>query len=58
MGVVLANPHIQEEYKLRDKLRRTDNEEEREVISRELEITETKKELAFSRQVRQRNLMW
>ena len=58
MGVVLANPHIQEEYKLRDKLRRTDNEEEREVISRELEITKTKEQLALSRRVRQRNLMW
>lgn len=58
MGVVLANPHIQEEIELRDKLSEATNEEERKVISWELEITETKKQLADSRQVRQRNLMW
>ena len=58
MGVVLADPHRQEVEKLRQKLRESEDEEERKVISRELEITETKRQLADSRWVRQRNLMW
>ena len=57
MGVVLANPHMQEVAKLQEKLSKTKDEEERKVISREMEITETKRQLAFSRKVRQRNLM-
>ena len=58
MGVVLANPHIQKVEKLKQKLDEAGDEEERKVISRELEITETKRQLAESRYVRQRNLMW
>ena len=58
MGVVTANPHMQEEGKLRQKLREAKDEEERKVISRELEITDAKRQLAESRYVRQRNLMW
>ena len=58
MGVVLANPHMQEKRKLQDKLSEVTNEEERKVIFRELEITETKIQLASSRAVRQKNLMW
>ena len=58
MGVVTANPHMQEEGKLRDKLREAKDEEERKVIFRELEITEAKGELVYSRKVIQRNLMW
>ena len=52
MGVVLANPHMQEADELRGKLSRASNEEERRVLSRELEITKTKKDLANSRYVR------
>ena len=58
MGGILANPHMQEEYKLDGKLRQASIEEWRKVISRELEITETNRDLANSRAVRQRNLMW
>ena len=58
MGVVLANPHMQEIRTLESKLRRAKDEEERKVISWKLEITETKHRLAESRVVRQRNLMW
>ena len=58
MGVVTANPHIQEYGKLRQKLSEAKNEEERKVISWELEITEAKILLTRSRNVRQRNLMW
>ena len=58
MGVVLANPHMQEADELRGKLSRASNEEERRVLSRELEITETKINLAHSRAVRQKNMMW
>ena len=58
MGVVTANPHMQENVKFQDKLREAKDEEERMVISRELEITEAKGQLAYSRVVRQRNLMW
>ena len=58
MGVVTANPHMQENVKLRDKLSEAKDEEERKVISRELEITDAKRQLAGSRMVRQRNLMW
>ena len=58
MGVVLANPHMQDADELEDKLSQASNEEQRKVLSRELEITKTKKDLAVSRQVRQRNLMW
>ena len=57
MGVVLANPHMQEVAKLQEKLSKAKDEEERKVISREIEITETKSQLAESRYVRQRNLM-
>ena len=57
MGVVLANPHMQEVAKLQEKLSKAKDEEERKVISREMEITETKSQLANSRRVRQRNLM-
>ena len=58
MGVVLANPHMQEADELWGKLFRASNEEERRVLSQELEITKTKRDLADSREVRQRNLMW
>ena len=57
MGVVLANPHMQEAGELQGKLSRASNEEESKVISGELEITETMRDLADSRRVRQRNLM-
>ena len=53
--MVLANPHMQEEDELEGKLSQASNEEERRVISRELEITMTKKDLANSRGVKQRN---
>ena len=52
MGVVLANPHMQEVDELQGKLSRASNEEERRVLSRELEITQTKRDLANSRMVR------
>ena len=55
MGVALANPHMQEARELQGKLSQASNEEERRVLSRELEITETKRDLADSRCVRQRN---
>ena len=55
MGVVLANPHMQEAGELQGKLSRASNEEERRVLSRELEITQIKRDLADSRAVRQRN---
>ena len=58
MGVVLANPHMQEARELTGKLRQASNEEERKVLSRELQITQTKRDLADSRWVRRRNLMW
>ena len=57
MGVVLANPHMQEARELWGKLSRASNEEERRVLSREMEITQTKRDLATSRQVRQKKLM-
>ena len=57
MGVVLANPHMQEVAKLKEKLNKAKDEEERKVISQEMEITETNRQLANSRTVRQRNLM-
>ena len=52
MGVVLANPHMQEARELQGKLTRASNEEERRVLSRELEITQTKRDLADSNYVR------
>ena len=52
MGVVLANPHMQEAGELEGKLSRASNEEERRVLSRKLEINQTKKDLAESRYVR------
>ena len=55
MGVVLANPHMQESEELRGKLSRASSEGERRVLSRELEITQTKRDLAESRVVRQSN---
>ena len=55
MGVVLANPHMQEADELEDKLSQASSEEQRKVLSRELEITKTKKDLADSRAVRRRN---
>ena len=57
MGVVLANPHMQVVAKLREKLSKAKDEEERKVISWEMEIIETKSQLANSKYVRQRNLM-
>ena len=54
MGVVLANPHMQEAEALRDKVRLAKDEEERKVIFRELDMTETKRQLAESRVVRQK----
>ena len=57
MGVILANPHMQVVAKLRKKLSKAKDEEERKVISQEMEITETNRQLANSRWVRQRNLM-
>ena len=57
MGVVLANHHMQELAKLQEKLSKAKDEEERKVISQEMEITETNRQLANSRFVRQRNLM-
>ena len=54
MGVVLANPHMQEVEKLQEKLSKAKDEEERKVISREMEITETNRQLATSRRVRQK----
>ena len=58
MGVVIVNLHMQEADALRKKQRFAKDEEERKVISRELDIAETKRQLAISRWVRQRNLMW
>ena len=58
MGVVTANPHIQEVDEVQAKLRRAKDDEEMKVISRELEITKAKRQLADLRVVRQRNLMW
>ena len=42
---------MQEARELQCKLRRASNDEERRVISQELEITQTKSDLAYSRQV-------
>ena len=58
MGVVIANPHMQEAAALRKQQHLAKDEEERKVISRELDIAKTKSHLANSRRVRQRNLMW
>ena len=58
MGVVIANPHMQEAEALRKKQRIVKDEEERKLISRELDVAMAKSQLAFSRRVRQRNLMW
>ena len=58
MGVVTANPHMQEAEALRKKQHFMKDEEERKVISRELDVTETKRQLANLRFVRLRNLMW
>ena len=58
MGVVLANPHMQEGRELQGRLNQASNEEERRVLSRELEITKIMRDLANSRRVRQKNLMW
>ena len=44
--------HMQEADELEGKLSRASNEERRKVISRQLEITEIKRDLADSRQVR------
>ena len=52
MGVVLANPHMQEAGELQGKLSQASNEEERRGLSQELEITKTKRDLAHSRAVR------
>ena len=57
MGVVLVNPHMQEVCELEGKLSRASNEEERRVLSQELKIAETKRDLANSRYVRQKKLM-
>ena len=58
MGVVIANPHMQEAEALRKNQRLAKDEEERKAISRELDIARTKCQLANSRYVRHRNLMW
>ena len=58
MSVVIVNLHIQEAEALKDRLCLAKDEEERKVISRELDIAESKRQLADSRWVRQRNLMW
>ena len=58
MGVVIANHHMQEAEALRKNQRLAKDEEEGKVISRELDIAKTKRQLAYSRYVRQRNLMW
>ena len=52
--MVLANPHMQEERKLQASLSGAKDEEERKRISRELEITTIKRQLASSRAVRQK----
>ena len=54
MGVVIADPHMQEAQELKRKLDITKDEEERMVISRELDIAQTKGHLASSRKVSQR----
>ena len=56
--LVIANLHIQEAEALKDRLRLAKDEEERKVIFRELDIAETKRQLADQRYVRQRSLMW
>ena len=53
MGVVIANPHMQEAEALQDRLHLAKDEEERKVISRELDIAKTNSQLANSRWVRQ-----
>ena len=58
MGVVTANPHMQEVGALRKNQRLAKDEEERKVISQDLDMAQTKSQLANSRRVRQRNLMW
>ena len=58
MGVVIANLHIQEAEALKYRLHLAKDEEERKVISRELDIAGTKRQLENSRFVRLRNLMW
>ena len=58
MGVVIANPHMQEAEALEERLHLAKDEEGRKVISRELDIAVAKRLLANSRWVRQRNLMW
>ena len=55
MGVVIADAHMQEAQELKRKLGTTKDEEERMVISRELDIAQTKSQLASSRVVSQRN---
>ena len=54
-GCGSCNPHMQQARELEGKLSRASNEEERSVLSQELEITQIKRDLAASRQVRQRN---
>ena len=51
MGVVLANPCMQELNQLQRKLNGAKNEKERKEVFRELEIIQTKRSLAFSRGV-------
>ena len=53
MGVAIPNTHIQEVRKLEGKLSENISEDEKGVIRRELQITETKRELAESRRVRE-----
>ena len=48
---------MQEARELEGKLSRASNEEQREVISRELEIAKTKRGLANSRLVRQQKMI-
>ena len=55
MGVVIADPHVQEAQELKRKLDVMKDEEERMVISKELDIAQIKSQLASSRWVSQRN---
>ena len=55
MGVVIADPHMQKAQKLKRKLDITKDEEERMVISRELDIARIESQLADSKSVSQRN---
>ena len=57
MGVAIPNTHIQEVRKLKGKLSENISEDEKGVIRRELQITETKRDLANLRHVRERTII-